>query len=54
MGSAAYYRERASEYRAQARDADPVTARALIELAEAYEAEARAQEPDAEPPLPAA
>ena len=52
MHSPAYYREKAAQFRQLAEDADEGTAASLIQLAEDYEAEARALEPDAEPPMP--
>lgn len=53
METAAYFREKAAEFRDMAKDCDPETATSLILLAEEYEAEARRLQPDAEPPLPA-
>lgn len=53
MQTAAYFREKAAEFRDLAKACDPETARSLTLLAEEYETEARRLQPDAEPPLPA-
>jgi len=54
MHSAAYFRERASQFRDMAKGADERTAADLIILAEEYEVEAQRLELDAEPPMPSA
>jgi hypothetical protein len=54
MRDAATLRRLAENLRKLAKDADAATAAEMLEIASAYEAEAKALEPDVEPPMPMA
>lgn len=54
MRDAPTLRRLAENLRKLAADADAETAAEMLEIANGYEAEARALEPEAEPPLPTA
>jgi hypothetical protein len=52
MRTAAYYREKAARFRAMAKESDDATAASFEVLAKEYEALARRQPPEDEPPVP--